>query len=265
MTQTVVLLGDSITRGQVSASYIGPLRRKLRSADFQFINHGVNNDTTYNLLRRIHHVEFLNPDFVTILIGTNDMIAARSDASAAFYMLNKGIPQRPTLEWSVANVRQIVRRLKKRTFAQIALLSIPMLGEDLTTQENENVRAYNRALSEIAQTEDIHFLPIYDRLAAALDGFNGRPFQPSAPLTAEFLARRLLYSEDFNTFSQRKGYRLLIDGVHLNRRGAEIVANEIAAFLVRASLTPPTPPGASAALPNHPAELHPHPTDSTLP
>jgi len=231
MTQTVVLLGDSITRGQVSASYIGPLRRQFSHGGYQFINHGINNDTTYNVLRRIHHIEFLSPDYVFILIGTNDMIAARSDASAAFYILNKGLPQRPTLEWSINNAHQIVRRLKSRTAAHIGLLSIPMLGEDLTTDENENVRSYNQALKEIAVQENIGFLPTYDRLAAVLKGFNGQPFRTSTPLTAEFLARHLLYSEDFNTFSQRKGYRLLIDGVHLNRKGADIVANEIAVYL----------------------------------
>jgi lysophospholipase L1-like esterase len=231
MARTVVLLGDSITRGQVSASYIRPLRRLMEPGEFQFINHGINNDTTFNVLRRIHHAEFLSPEFILILIGTNDLIAARSDASAAFYMLNKQLPQRPTLEWSIDNVRQIVRRLKSRTRAKIGLLAVPMLGEDLTTPENENVRAYNEALSEIAAAESVRFLPIYDRLTAALQGFDGQPFRISTPLTAEFLARRLLSREDFNTFSQRKGYRLMIDGVHLNRKGADIIAREIAAFL----------------------------------
>lgn len=231
MAQTVILLGDSITRGQVSASYIGPLRRMVSQDAFRFINHGVNNDTTYNALRRIHHIEFIAPDYVLMMIGTNDMIASRSDASAAFYILNKGLPQRPTLEWSVDNARQLVRRLKSRTQAKIGVMSIPMLGEDLSTAENETLREYNLALEEIASQEKVSFLPIYDRLAAALEGSAGQPFRLSTPLTAEFLARHLLTSEDFNTFSQRKGYHLLIDGVHLNHRGAEIIAREIASFL----------------------------------
>jgi lysophospholipase L1-like esterase len=231
MTQKVVLVGDSITRGQVSASYIGPLRRRFTPQEFQFINHGINNDTTYNVLRRIHHIEFITPQFIFVLIGTNDLLATRSDASAAFYILNKGLPQRPTFEWSIDNAHQIVRRLKSRTSAKIGLLSIPMLGEDLNSSENESVRIYNQSLEAIAHQEGVGFLPIYDRLTATLQGDNGEPLRTSTPLTAEFLARRVLYNEDFNTFSQRKGYRLLIDGVHLNRKGAEIVAAEIAAYL----------------------------------
>lgn len=245
MTQTVILLGDSITRGEVSASYISPLRRMVSPEAFRFINHGVNNDTTYNALRRIHHIEFIAPDYVLVMIGTNDMIASRNDASAAFYLLNKNLPQMPTLDWSIDNARQIVRRLKSRTLAKIAVMSIPMLGEDLSTAENETVRQYNQALQDIARQEAVFFLPIYDRLVKALEGSSGQPFRVSTPLTAEFLARHLLTSEDFNTFSQRKGYRLLIDGVHLNQRGAEIVAKEIASFLQASHQ--PAPPADEAA------------------
>ncbi len=231
MGQSVILFGDSITRGQVSASFIGILRRRLSPLGYDFINHGVNNDTSYNLLRRVRRVVECCPDYITILIGTNDLIASRTDASAAFYVLNKRIPQKPTMDWTIGNLRQIIRRLKSHTSAKIALLSIPMLGEDLDTPENDRVREYNLELRHMASKESLTYLPVYESLVRHLEDMHGKPFRPSAPVTAEFLARRLLYNESFDQFSHRKGYHLLLDGVHLNRRAAEIVARLIESFI----------------------------------
>ncbi len=235
MIRSVVLFGDSITRGQFSANYVRLLRRRMGSEGFVFKNYGVNNDTTYNLLHRTQEVVDCCPSFVTILIGTNDIIGALSAANAAFYMTAKGLPQPPAPDWSLGNVTEIIHQIKSQTQAAIGLASIPILGEDLQSPSNRLAQYYNAGLKKVAQSEEIAYIPIYERLANALvKGKKPQAYNGSVPLTAEFVFRNMVFHEDFNTFSRRKGFQFLVDGVHLNELGARLVADEMEAFLRQA-------------------------------
>ena len=71
--RTVVLVGDSGTRGERGYSYVKLLSQKLDKDAFAFINAGVNRELAYNVRQRIDKVIAYKPDFVTILIGTNDL------------------------------------------------------------------------------------------------------------------------------------------------------------------------------------------------
>ena len=129
--QTVVCFGDSITRGQVSANYVELLEESLDKGEYRFVNCGVNNDFSYNLLERVDQVIALQPQVVTILIGTNDVIATLDAVGLEVGLLIKRLPQPPGLEWYRANVEETVERLKAGTHIHIGLASIPLLGEDL--------------------------------------------------------------------------------------------------------------------------------------
>ena len=230
---TVVCFGDSITRGQISANFIDILWQRMGAEGYRFINAGVNNDLTYNLLKRMDSVTAVRPDFVTIYIGTNDMIASLDTSSGVIYQLMKGLPRKPDTRWAEENAREIVRRLKTETNANIGLASIPPLGEDLDTRPNQRVQRYNEALRQIAEQEGVSYLPVYERQVQILSGEKGPAFHGSVALSAEFVARRLLYREGFDEYSRRKGFEILIDSVHMNSRGARAIAREIEIFLRR--------------------------------
>lgn len=234
MAQTVVCFGDSITCGQISANYVDMLEERMYRDNFVFINEGVNNDLTYNLLRRIDDVILVQPDFITILIGTNDVISSVRWTGALYNILRKRLPRWPLLEWSYANLLEIIGRLKKETDATLAVCSIPVLGEDLTSRPNRRVMEYNESLKAIAAREGVAYLPVNERqrqylIANGLD--HGRPYRGSIHLTLDYLVRYLLVHESFETFSRREGFNLLTDGVHLNRRGARFIADLVEEFL----------------------------------
>ncbi len=233
--RTVVCFGDSITRGQVSASYVEMLADHPSLSQFHFINAGVNSDLTFNLLQRMHRLVDYKPDVITILAGTNDVISVIRPFSALFFTLVKGMSHSPDLAESSANLSRIVAYLKERTGAVIAVASIPPLGEALNSAPVISVRAYNAAVRKICAEHGAAYLPVFERMAAYLsaDGRQpGRPYRGSAFQTMEFAARWLLHAEDFHNFSARQGYSLLIDGVHLNRIGARMIADEIMKFLL---------------------------------
>ncbi|MFY7999555.1 MAG: SGNH/GDSL hydrolase family protein, partial [Candidatus Kapaibacteriota bacterium] len=64
-TTTVVCLGDSITKGMISYHWIQEISRKIPA--FRFLNHGVNGDLAYNVLKRLEPVIAAKPDVVVIL------------------------------------------------------------------------------------------------------------------------------------------------------------------------------------------------------
>jgi len=236
---TVVCCGDSITYGQISDNYVELLSEHMGLCAFHFINAGVNNDLTYNLLLRLDDVIAHQPRIVTVLIGTNDILATLSRQKSQAYRMVKHLPRQPDLDWSLANLTEIVRRLKKETSALVGLASIPVLGEDLNDLPNLDVKAYNSGVKAMAAEEGVGYLPIFERqveyLMANSDSPTGRPLGNHTLLTVELLASRLITGESFASFSYRKGYKLLTDGVHMGPQGAALIASEIREYLEKVS------------------------------
>lgn len=236
---TVVCCGDSITRGQVSANYVELLENHLNRGMFNFVNAGVNNDFSHNVLQRVDMVIAHRPQVVTILIGTNDVIATLDPLGLEVGLLIKGLPRQPDLDWYRENMRKTVQRLKAGTRAQIGLVSIPLLGEDLESLPIKRVREYNQVLVEIASQEQVSYIPVFERQADFIissQAGKGRAFAGELKVSMELLANRILRKESYDAISQREGFVLLTDGVHMNDTGAEIIAQEIQIFIQKATL-----------------------------
>jgi lysophospholipase L1-like esterase len=235
MSPTVVCLGDSITLGQISASYIEILQHRMNAKGFQFVNAGINNDLSYNVWKRLDAVISLQPDFVILLIGTNDILGSINPGNGFLLRLRKGLPRNPDMHWYTENLLAIVHQLKMETHAKLALASIPLLGENLKSNSNRRVMAYNAVIKEIARQEQAAYLPVFESQVAYLKASGitrGRTFHWELSVTAELVITRAIFHESYESFSRRQGFKLLTDGVHMNPKGAEIIANPIEDFLL---------------------------------
>ena len=232
-SRRVVCLGASIVRGQVSANFVNLLNQRMHKHGFHFINAGVNGDLAYNVLLRLKTVVDKQPDFVIILVGTNDVIGALVPRLAKWYRRAKKLPQLPTEQWYCDNILKIVHYLKENTRAKIALASLPVLGENLTSTFNKAINTYNGHLKEIAVQEQISYLPIHERQKEYLTRTQptGRDFESEGRLTRGLLIRHYLLRQSFDTISKRYGYVLVTDGLHMNSRGASFIIEEIESFL----------------------------------
>lgn len=232
--KTVVCFGDSITRALlVSASYIEPLEERLGDY-YRFVNLGVNNDLTYNLLRRMDDLVAEKPDIVYVMIGTNDVSFSMSLWGGLYVVPRKRLPRWPSLNWAYSNLRAIIRRIKDETGAVVAVGSIPVIGEDLQSPPVQRVRRYNSQAKLIVRQENAHYIPVFERMERYLceeNNGSGRAFNGSVRLMLRLAARRIVFSESFETFSARQGYNLLTDGIHLNSIGAGLIADELETFL----------------------------------
>ena len=71
--QTVCCIGDSLTQGNYSYDWVSSLSKKIPF--IEFINMGKNGETAKVLRMRLQtDVIDLNPDYVIVLVGGNDLI-----------------------------------------------------------------------------------------------------------------------------------------------------------------------------------------------
>ena len=236
--KTVSCFGASLTAARVSYDYLELLRAKPALAAYQFINRGNDGDLAWNGLQRLDAVIADQPDYVSILIGTNDVNATMSERNRLRYLNFNHLPAEPTLEWYEENMRLIVGRLKHETGAKISLLSLAVIGEDLDHEANQKIRFYNEAIQRIAADENIAYLPLYERMVDYLHAHQA---------DRASLPPMLAYKDGFTNVgnaiglhasgmtwdevSKRNGLLVTTDCLHLNSIGAAMVADLIEGWL----------------------------------
>ncbi len=69
----VVCLGASIVRGLFGTNFGDLLSQRMSKDGFRFVNAGVGGDLAYDVLAHLDSVITRQPDYVVILVGTNDV------------------------------------------------------------------------------------------------------------------------------------------------------------------------------------------------
>ncbi len=236
---TIAFLGSSTVAGKGQAfNLLGELQGRPQNSNFQFINFGVGGDLAYNALSRVPEVVAAHPDKVVIIIGGNDIVTSVFENVWNIFRIAKHLPGRPSSEQFQTNLTAIVRELKGRTSASIAIASLPQIGEDPHSENpaqaklNALYREYAKIIKEVAVEENVTYLPVYERLHEKIETSPGRAFT-----TFHFLP---FYWDTFRYFVLRKnrdkiahenGWRFHVDGIHLNTEGGLLTADVLQEFL----------------------------------
>jgi lysophospholipase L1-like esterase len=238
----VALLGDSLTEGKVGYSYISLLEQRMGNDGYSFMNAGVAADTAYNLLNRLEPVLKSQPDYVVILIGTDDVEAdLRGGYPPNIVQCVKKLPQAMTPDWFGSLLRQIVLSLQSTTSAKVALCSIPILGEDLDSRPNQSVRLFNHSIKALTDELQITYLPIYETMEDFLRTHHcqaGKAFDESTSNGIMFWAvwDHHILGHSWESISARNNLLLTVDTEHFNRVGAGMVADLIESWLRKSTL-----------------------------
>ncbi|MFD2768088.1 SGNH/GDSL hydrolase family protein [Micromonospora eburnea] len=213
---TVVAAGSSSTQGTLGADWVAALRERPEYREYEFVNAGINGNTSTDLRQRVDtDIVACRPTAVTILIGGND--------------LRDGVP----LDQYRDNLGAIVDRVKSRTGARIALMSLPPIGEDLDAELNQKLGAHNTVIKEIATRTQVDYLPVHERLADLLRQRGGDP----APYDFSFLlafgaaTQHYLFGQSWDEVARNGGRELHVDHIHLNDRGGAIITELAAQWL----------------------------------
>ncbi|MGW5638538.1 SGNH/GDSL hydrolase family protein [Streptomyces sp. NPDC003832] len=238
MTTRVACLGDSLTRAQLSVDYLDLLRRRRPPGDLRLARFGVNGDFAHNLSQRLDAVVADRPDVITVLIGTNDARASLAGYPVERAMKHKQLPERPSADWFQQCLGAVVERLRTQTDATIALLSLPVLGQQLDGAAARASQAYSRMIAEVATTNKAAYLPLHERQTEELRKADPPqiPYRDPTPAASTgVLARRALLRSSLDTISRRRGLVLTTDHIHQNSRGAALVAEVIDTWLLTRS------------------------------
>jgi lysophospholipase L1-like esterase len=230
----VVCLGGSMVRGQVSYNFVNLLDQRMTEDGFHFINAGIAGDQAYNVLMRLDSIIYYRPDFVTILVGTNDVTATLNPTLARISRLTRKFPEPPSAKFYQYNMLRIIDTFRDKTTAKIAVISLPVLGEDLESTPNQRIKEYNALLKEIADEKQVSYLPVYELQEEYLRKVHqgsGRSYESGGILLIKALARHYFLRQSFDEISRKNHFLLLTDGIHMNSRGAAFIADEIESFL----------------------------------
>jgi acyl-CoA thioesterase I len=238
-TRLVVCAGDSNTRGRSSANWVDILQRRFAPDGYQFVNAGLDSGLAWNVLQRTGDIVRCQPDIVTLQVGTNDVNATFSAFWAKTYRRQQRIPETPTLDWYTECIDAILTQLQAQTPARIAVLDIPMIGENLTSEINRRVDSYNQALRHITAEHAVECLPLHDRLTSLLPaGHNPPPYTGRVgPMIRASLSHNWLH-RPWDRISAANGLTVMTDHVHLNDRAAALAAELVADFITADSQDP---------------------------
>ncbi len=217
--KVLVCFGDSNTHGNVSYNWVNDLHFQL--ADYQVFNAGINSDLTYTLLRRIDDVIACKPDFITILIGTNDVNATMGKVMEKRYQdlgrISKGTS--PNFEDFKKNYTEIISQLKAKTQAKIAVMSLPVMGEDLAHEANLKADKYSEFVKQLATDEQLIYLPVREKQKDFLKK-NLQPLKHTFEETYKLLNFSVisyyLLGKSWDEITIRHGFQLTPDNLHQN-------------------------------------------------
>lgn len=235
--KAVVFAGDSITHGQIGENYIAMLSERLDLHQFNLVNAGINSHLAWNLLQRVDEIIACEPDFITIMIGTNDANAATTEAKAEEYVKSMGLPRIPDKEWYQESLHKIVTSFQKGTHAKIGLISIPPIGEDPEHFAFKISSDYVKSIKEVARSTGVTYIPFYERMLEYLEKQPGNPTYVIEKAIRNMIiacVKRYILRKEWDSIGEATGFQLHIDYLHLNSKGASMVSGLIEDFIKEA-------------------------------
>lgn len=232
--ETVVLcLGDSLTAGSLSYDWVTKLQAQLAPDRVRLVNAGINGDLVWNALRRLPEALALRPDVVVIALGVNDVLAEHFPARGERKVRTKNLPQSPSRAFFRDSYRALLDQVLA-TGARVAVVTPPMLGEDVGAPIHDRLLAYVDDIESMAQARSIPVLRLHARMEDALSRSHRARRTEMAPTDLDFLRVAFWYGvagKPLDWISARQGWWLTPDGVHLNERGGQELLRLVRAWL----------------------------------
>jgi len=239
-----VCIGDSITHGKVGVNYVDIIEKKVKKEideNFVFINAGINNEHAYNVLMRIDEIIACKPDFISLLIGTNDAhrsFITKQTFTQKFMLRLLQLPQAASLQFFEKSLYEIIEKLKQKTNAEIAIFSIPTIGEEITHPIYEYTLRFKDSIKKIAGEFDLYYIPLFEKMDKFLrqtireEKLNLRGYSKPFGLMVKSLIRKHILNQDFDYISQKHGFLLHIDQLHLNSISVKMICRELYNFIL---------------------------------
>jgi len=205
------------------------------SSSYEIVNDGLNGRTAKEGLKRIPKLVACKPSAVVILLGTNDLFRQTSDSrreKASSEIVENTEKIIDAILWGVPSCR-------------LAIVSIPIIGEQVETSINQCVATTNIRLNALCEKKSCSFLPLNTFQIATIsarmemkhmgDGEIGapllRPRNPSTALVLSSAMALVMLHKTCAEVSVNNGLTVTTDCIHLNDIAGAHLALLIARFL----------------------------------
>lgn len=248
--KVLVCLGDSLTHGACSANWVDSvtnhyLKAQPKQPKLLVVNAGQNSICTHTILKeRVDHVIDCKPDFIFVMIGTNDVMAMYRQDWAKDKIRLWNLPEIPTEEITIRNLTDIVRRLLDDTNAKVALATLPPMGEDIHCAANQLVQKINRCIIHDIQRD---FRTEKRFSVVDINGTLWTKINRNSPRNRKYfhsVDNFLQYAVLFGFFHCVFGVRwevlsgvftgnvVLLESLHLNEVGGAVVRDKVVEWLI---------------------------------
>jgi len=220
----VVFCGDSITHGHIGYDWVSALRKKDDSKIY--INAGINADLTWNLNERVDNIIKHNPDYITILIGTNDAIGSQNIKHIQdYYVSTKGLPRLPHIDWYRSELERFITTVTVQTDAKIAISTLPWLGEQSNAEIITVVKDHNDIIRSLSKKYNLTLIDLFKNFEDSIDSNNSVPYTTTEWRRIRGLRAVILhyvFGWSWNRTGKKYRLKLLCDHIHLNEKSGAI-------------------------------------------
>ena len=250
----LLCLGDSLTHGNISASITPEIPLKL--CDFLglptpdygktfadpvwVVNAGQNMITTHTILHeRLHTALGVFPDFIMIMIGTNDLRAMYKKSWCWNVMSVNELSETPSMQVFERNLTGILKFIREASpKVEIGLCTLPPMGEDLKSRSNQLVRQANEIIERVGSNAGagVSIIPVFAQLETVIEKNKCRFSWPIDLWLIASLCQMPFYHMlggliSLNFLSKAFGFCVMSDGIHLNETGRDLVVDCVVDWL----------------------------------
>jgi lysophospholipase L1-like esterase len=228
--KTALAMGDSLIAGNIGESFLEHSREIRR---FNLINQGQDGEPVKGILRNLK--DYLEsgplPDILILDGGGNDLLIPYmtehhpKEWGPFFRKLSRhGSTPAEDLQEFRGSFGEILKLTEEAGIKQLILMTIPNLSESLAHPLNEQRKILNREIRNLQKSSgngmEIQLADMGRVTESAL-----LPLQPGSDwLFSSPADMAAVVSEEI---SRSRGLHLTTDGVHLNKRGAALLAEEL--------------------------------------
>ena len=229
--EIVVLIGDSLTHGNVQPSWVNSMRKKM-GEDFEFINAGINGETTNDVLNRINEILACDPNIATLLIGNNNLMGS-------FERNERNYKKSKQVEWSINGFeneyRMIVKKLIENNIT-LAVSSLMSYGEEIGSDEFERTREYSKIIKKIADEFSLYYIPLFEEIEKYLIEKGGNTNLPkiendSLIMLQNFMVKKILLKQSWDKISTDSRFKVTLDHIHFNNYSANLMESMVREFI----------------------------------
>jgi len=222
----LVVVGDSITQGTIGHRWAEDVAAALGD-DWFVVNAGTNGEVAYEVAERLLQVAACDPDVVTVLIGTNDVMLDYAVDFGEQAVADRNLPERSNVSFYREQLTRISTTLSSTTSAQVALLSVPTVGENPEEDVWALTASYAAVAEEVAADTGVVYGPLHEDMVAALEALPRRE-TPSMDNWLSLVTDGVFKhatGQSWDAIGEDLGFYMHSDHLHLDEDGAALITS----------------------------------------